>query len=156
MPQIMNSKDKRNPNYSGGNSGEEEDSWMNSYYTCLVCMQTAESPRVSFCGHHFCSQCIYNWIRSQKYQAKCPYCQSLIGENTLITIRHAKTKNVLSCKSFVEHRRQMRMSKDCLTENIFCRRPACSHVAISNIRRTLCQGSSLCRPRCFNSGHVIP
>uniref|UniRef100_A1A749 RING-type E3 ubiquitin transferase n=1 Tax=Drosophila melanogaster TaxID=7227 RepID=A1A749_DROME len=86
MPQIMNSKDKRNPNYSGGNSGEEEDSWMNSYYTCLVCMQTAESPRVSFCGHHFCSQCIYNWIRSQKYQAKCPYCQSLIGENTLITI----------------------------------------------------------------------
>ncbi|XP_016034897.2 uncharacterized protein LOC27207363, partial [Drosophila simulans] len=113
---IMNSEDKQNPNYSG----EEEDSWTNSYYVCLVCMQTAESPRVSFCGHHFCAKCIYNWIRRQKYQAKCPYCQSLIGDNTLITIRHAKTKeNVVSCKSFGELRRKMRMSNDCLSENIF-------------------------------------
>ncbi|KQS39151.1 LOW QUALITY PROTEIN: uncharacterized protein Dere_GG26436 [Drosophila erecta] len=88
MPQVSNSEDTRSPMNFGGDSGDGEEPWDDrcTYYVCMVCMQTAESPRVSFCGHHFCAKCIRNWIETQEYRAKCPYCQSLIGENTLITI----------------------------------------------------------------------
>ncbi|XP_015010462.2 E3 ubiquitin-protein ligase RNF125 [Drosophila erecta] len=121
MPQVSNSEDTRSPMNFGGDSGDGEEPWDDrcTYYVCMVCMQTAESPRVSFCGHHFCAKCIRNWIETQEYRAKCPYCQSLIGENTLITIRHAKTlRNSGSCRSFGEHRRRMRMSSDCISELI--------------------------------------
>ncbi|XP_039490577.1 E3 ubiquitin-protein ligase RNF125 [Drosophila santomea] len=127
MPQISSSEDKRNPksfNEGGGDSGDGEEPWMDkyTYYVCLVCMQTAESPRVSFCGHHFCAKCICNWIKTREYQAKCPYCQSLIGENTLITIRHTHQANTMesssSCRSLGEQRRLMGMRSDYISELI--------------------------------------
>ncbi|XP_043651508.1 helicase-like transcription factor CHR27 [Drosophila teissieri] len=123
MPQIFNSDDKRKPKSSNGGGGDGEEPWMDkyTYYVCMVCMQTAESPRVSFCGHHFCAKCICNWIKTQEYRAKCPYCQSLIGENTLITIRNTHHTNTVesssSCRSLGEHR-LMRMRSDYISEQI--------------------------------------
>ncbi|XP_016969811.1 uncharacterized protein LOC108037693 [Drosophila rhopaloa] len=90
---------------------------QHSFYTCLVCMRTARSPRVGFCGHHFCGKCIRNWIRTQGSRAKCPYCQSRIGENTLITIRQTKiTEPTKCCKSIEDHRRRLLMSSEYVRE----------------------------------------
>lgn len=59
-----------------------------TYYMCMVCMGTARKPRVTFCGHLFCQSCIQMWMESQVNVAdpKCPYCQSRIGDTTLITV----------------------------------------------------------------------
>lgn len=59
-----------------------------SYYMCLICMGTARKPHVSFCGHVFCKSCICKWMRKKMNvgKPKCPYCQSRIGNSTIITL----------------------------------------------------------------------
>lgn len=66
-----------------------------SYYMCMVCMGTARMPRVSFCGHVFCHSCIQMWMELQVNlgDPKCPYCQSRIGDTTIITVN--QTNGVL-------------------------------------------------------------
>ncbi|XP_044250232.1 E3 ubiquitin-protein ligase RNF125 [Drosophila takahashii] len=88
-----------------------------NYFTCLICMRIARTPRVSFCGHHFCAWCIRNWMKTKGAKAKCPYCLSRIGENTLITVRHSKSlERSVSCRTIDEHRRRMLMSGDYIRE----------------------------------------
>ncbi|XP_017039966.1 RING finger protein 151 [Drosophila ficusphila] len=109
--------DKSNQKDDSSEESGDEDKDQSNYFTCLVCMLTARTPRVSFCGHLFCAKCIRNWIRTKGSRAKCPYCQSRIGENTLITIsqsRNQERKN--SCKSLEDHRRRMLKSSDCVRE----------------------------------------
>ncbi|XP_030080773.1 E3 ubiquitin-protein ligase RNF170 [Drosophila hydei] len=88
---------------------EEDDSFDNRYYTCLVCMRTARLPRVTFCGHVFCTDCIGKWITWQGSFAKCPYCQSRVGSNTLITVSYGRNGHhaygrFTRCKSIAQHR----------------------------------------------------
>ncbi|XP_037710362.1 uncharacterized protein LOC119547535 [Drosophila subpulchrella] len=119
MAQVNRAEDKSNQKDSSGDSddGERSAKDHNSYFTCLVCMRTAHIPRVSFCGHHFCAKCIRDWMNTQGARAKCPYCQSRVGENTLITVRHSKTLDrSLSCRSIHEHRRRMVMSSEYVRE----------------------------------------
>ncbi|KRF78777.1 uncharacterized protein [Drosophila virilis] len=94
---------------SSSDTDEEEESFDNRYYTCLVCMRTARLPRVTFCGHVFCTDCIGKWITWQGSFAKCPYCQSRVGSNTLITVNHARNGihtigRYTRCKSIAQHR----------------------------------------------------
>ncbi|XP_052836886.1 LOW QUALITY PROTEIN: uncharacterized protein LOC128252828 [Drosophila gunungcola] len=98
------------------NQMEEFPEDQHSYYSCLVCMRTARSPRVGFCGHHFCGMCIRNWMLTQGSRAKCPYCQARIGENTLITIRRSNSPDGRTCKSIDDHRRRLNMSSGYVRE----------------------------------------
>ncbi|XP_016949727.1 LON peptidase N-terminal domain and RING finger protein 2 [Drosophila biarmipes] len=119
MAQVDPEADKANQRDSSADSddGEKSERDQHNYFTCLVCMRTAHIPRVSFCGHHFCAKCIRNWMKTQGARAKCPYCQSRIGENTLITVRHTKTlERSLSCRTIEQHRRRMLMSSDYVRE----------------------------------------
>jgi len=110
MAQVNRAEDKSTQKDSSGNSDDDERSAkdQHSYFTCLVCMRTAHIPRVSFCGHHFCAKCIRDWMKTQRSRAKCPYCQSRVGENTLITVRHSRSlERSLSCRTIQEQRRRM-------------------------------------------------
>ncbi|XP_017110501.1 uncharacterized protein LOC108134624 [Drosophila elegans] len=98
------------------NQKEEFPEDQHNYYSCLVCMRTARSPRVGFCGHHFCGMCIRNWMLTQGSRAKCPYCQARIGENTLITIRRSISPGGKTCMSIDDHRRRQHTSKEYVRE----------------------------------------
>ncbi|KAM8705179.1 hypothetical protein ACLKA7_009608 [Drosophila subpalustris] len=63
-----------------------------------------QDPVVALCGHMFCALCIGKWMRSQGAGVKCPYCQSIIGDNTLITINATDVPGNSNCQSIAEHR----------------------------------------------------
>ncbi|XP_022211512.2 E3 ubiquitin-protein ligase CBL-B [Drosophila obscura] len=100
-----------NRGYSSDDSDGDEST--HGYYTCVVCMCTAVCPRVSFCGHLFCSRCIEAWMQAQGPIVKCPYCKSRIAEKTLITVqpfsnyRQRGAAPYRRCKSLQEHRQKM-------------------------------------------------
>ncbi|XP_034485286.1 E3 ubiquitin-protein ligase ORTHRUS-LIKE 1 [Drosophila innubila] len=101
MESDIESEQEQEELEDAGDSAESE----SNFYTCLVCMNTAQDPVVAFCGHMFCAQCIHKWMRSQLGSyAKCPYCQSIIGDNTLISVNTTAMSGYSGCQSIAEHR----------------------------------------------------
>ncbi|XP_017020273.1 E3 ubiquitin-protein ligase RNF185 [Drosophila kikkawai] len=90
MAQVIEEAEDLGSSSGSDDSGDESAAnevpvASNSYFMCLVCMNTGRSPQVSYCGHHFCDECIRTWIQTRK---RCPYCQAFVGKNTLIPINN--------------------------------------------------------------------
>ena len=49
---------------------------MEEKYQCHICMDVAQKPIVTPCGHLFCWHCIYHWLRSNQEYLTCPLCKS--------------------------------------------------------------------------------
>lgn len=90
----MSASDSNDEDESESDTGSENGPQF-GYYMCMICMGTARNPRVSFCGHVFCNSCICKWMNRKmiKGKPKCPYCQSRIGDRTIITLN--QTDSVL-------------------------------------------------------------
>jgi len=48
---------------------------------CIICFELIEKKVVLNCNHHYCEDCIYQWVTIGKYQ--CPICRYTITELTL-------------------------------------------------------------------------
>eukprot|EP00347_Sterkiella_histriomuscorum_P002454 403368086 len=57
-----------------------------SKFECNICLDLANEPVVSTCGHLYCWECIYQWINQPKETLLCPVCKSGISKETLIPI----------------------------------------------------------------------
>ncbi|XP_034137513.1 E3 ubiquitin-protein ligase TRIM21 [Drosophila guanche] len=107
MPQVA---DQRGGNGGTGSSGSGDgDDSTDGYYTCSMCMGTAVRPRVSFCGHLFCSECIEAWMKARGPFVRCPFCTSHIADKTLITVQASSSRSTPDrrCKSLQEHRQEL-------------------------------------------------
>lgn len=51
---------------------------------CNICLDTASSPVVTFCGHLFCWPCLYRWLRSG--HSVCPVCKAGVSRETVIPL----------------------------------------------------------------------
>jgi len=72
-----------NSNSSSSNNNNNDDS---STFECNICLETAEHPVITMCGHLFCWPCIYKWMQLHLDSPQCPVCKSGIATEKLIPL----------------------------------------------------------------------
>lgn len=73
---------------------EEEErtisSGENGCFDCNICLESANDPVVTLCGHLYCWPCIYKWLNVQNSsvepdkQPTCPVCKAVISHTSLV------------------------------------------------------------------------
>ncbi|XP_065496614.1 helicase-like transcription factor isoform X2 [Caloenas nicobarica] len=51
---------------------------------CAVCLESLTRPVITLCAHVFCKQCIFEVIRSEQPNAKCPLCRNELRAGDLV------------------------------------------------------------------------
>jgi Zinc finger, C3HC4 type (RING finger) len=71
-------EEQKQPASKAEKEEEETDSGPGGF-DCRICLDTAEEPVVSRCGHLFCWPCIWQWLDSPRSNSSlCPVCKSAI------------------------------------------------------------------------------
>uniref|UniRef100_A0A251USJ2 E3 ubiquitin-protein ligase RMA n=1 Tax=Helianthus annuus TaxID=4232 RepID=A0A251USJ2_HELAN len=65
---------------NGSNNGD------GGNFDCSICLDLAQDPIVTLCGHLFCWPCIYQWINYHSHSNECPLCKAFIQEEQLIPL----------------------------------------------------------------------
>ncbi|XP_031482801.1 E3 ubiquitin-protein ligase RMA1-like [Nymphaea colorata] len=55
-------------------------------FDCNICLEFAQEPVVTLCGHLYCWPCIYKWLHLQPSAQPCPVCKSAISTSALIPL----------------------------------------------------------------------
>ncbi|KAL4568634.1 hypothetical protein LXL04_024249 [Taraxacum kok-saghyz] len=55
-------------------------------FECNICLELAEDPIVTLCGHLFCWPCLYKWLHIHSRSQECPVCKALIQEDKLVPL----------------------------------------------------------------------
>ena len=77
------------------------DSIVDNRFDCNICLDTVDEPVTTLCGHIFCWECFYKWLRSTKAvvesntKGTCPVCKSSCSIETLVPI-YARSENTVS------------------------------------------------------------
>ncbi|PON32230.1 Cdk-activating kinase assembly factor [Parasponia andersonii] len=63
----------------------------NGCFECNICLDSANEPVVTLCGHLYCWPCIYKWLQVQNDsdeldQQNCPVCKANISHASLIPL----------------------------------------------------------------------
>lgn len=85
---------------------EAEDS--NGCFDCNICLDFANEPVVTLCGHLYCWPCIYKWLHVQSDDSlgsdehpQCPVCKENISHTTMVPLYgrggHAPPSGKSSC-----------------------------------------------------------
>mmetsp|Transcript_3287 Transcript_3287/g.13024 ORF Transcript_3287/g.13024 Transcript_3287/m.13024 type:complete len:222 (+) Transcript_3287:200-865(+) len=73
----------------------------NSYFECNICLELAQEPIVTQCGHLYCWSCIYKWLQVFPEAQQCPVCKAAVSENLVIPLygrgscEHPRSKQML-------------------------------------------------------------
>ncbi|KAI5662585.1 hypothetical protein M9H77_21908 [Catharanthus roseus] len=65
---------------------------LNGCFDCNICLDSAQDPVVTLCGHLYCWPCIYKWLEVQSSspdsdeQTKCPVCKAYISNSSLVPL----------------------------------------------------------------------
>ncbi|KAJ6836170.1 uncharacterized protein M6B38_326735 [Iris pallida] len=79
---------------------EEEDEGEKSKkvanFECNVCLDLANEPVVTSCGHLFCWPCLYRWLHVHSEHKECPVCKGEVTESNVTPIygRGGESKEV--------------------------------------------------------------
>ncbi|XP_011625435.1 E3 ubiquitin-protein ligase RMA2 [Amborella trichopoda] len=57
-----------------------------SSFDCNICLDFAQDPVVTLCGHLFCWPCIYKWLELHSNSQDCPVCKSALSQSNLIPL----------------------------------------------------------------------
>ncbi|CDW83337.1 ring finger protein 5 [Stylonychia lemnae] len=83
----QNEEEKKSAPSSGANKDHASaGSAGGAKFECNICLDIANEPVVSTCGHLYCWVCIFQWINQPKETLLCPVCKSGISKETLIPI----------------------------------------------------------------------
>ncbi|KAF8409277.1 hypothetical protein HHK36_005351 [Tetracentron sinense] len=66
----------------------------NGCFDCNICLDSAQDPVVTLCGHLYCWPCIYKWIHFQSaspdlypdQKPQCPICKADVSHCTLVPL----------------------------------------------------------------------
>lgn len=61
-------------------------------FECSICLDLAQEPIVTRCGHLFCWPCIWKWLRMHSKSHECPICKAYIKEGKLVPL-YGRGKN---------------------------------------------------------------
>ncbi|KAI3504800.1 hypothetical protein L1887_26520 [Cichorium endivia] len=67
-------------NNNGSNNGD------GGNFECSICLDLAQDPVVTLCGHLFCWPCIYKWLHMPSRSQECPICKAFIEEGKLVPL----------------------------------------------------------------------
>ncbi|KAL6045754.1 E3 ubiquitin-protein ligase rnf5 [Balamuthia mandrillaris] len=65
-------------------TAQEEEAF--SPFECNVCLDAADEPVVTPCGHLYCWPCIFRWLEIHPDSPSCPVCKSVLSKEQLIPI----------------------------------------------------------------------
>lgn len=71
------------PSCSSGNNTNSNDS---SNFECNICLDLAQDPIVTLCGHLFCWPCLYKWLHLHSRSKECPVCKAVVEEDRLVPL----------------------------------------------------------------------
>lgn len=56
-------------------------------FDCNICLDFAQDPIVTLCGHLFCWSCIYKWINHKSSTPQqCPVCKAALSQATIVPL----------------------------------------------------------------------
>jgi E3 ubiquitin-protein ligase RNF5 len=81
---------------SAPSAGQHDNANNGAQFECNICLDMAEEPVITLCGHLFCWKCIYEWMRPrnptntpadlEQAECPCPVCKSLVNRSRLIPL----------------------------------------------------------------------
>lgn len=88
MPEI-NGKHKVPVEGVAAESSEEEKEEKGNAaanFECNICLDMAQEPVVTSCGHLFCWPCLYQWLHVHSDHKECPVCKGEVTESNITPI----------------------------------------------------------------------
>lgn len=67
-----------------------------SFMDCNICIQLANDPVVTTCGHLFCWPCLHTWLNSDLQPHSCPVCRAYLTRDVNIIPVYQSEKNTSS------------------------------------------------------------
>ncbi|KAK7291163.1 hypothetical protein RIF29_06089 [Crotalaria pallida] len=55
-------------------------------FECNICLELAQDPIITLCGHLFCWPCLYKWLNFHSQSQECPVCKALVLEEKLVPL----------------------------------------------------------------------
>lgn len=55
-------------------------------FDCNICLELAQDPVVTVCGHLFCWPCLYRWLHLHSILQECPVCKAGVEEEKVIPL----------------------------------------------------------------------
>lgn len=55
-------------------------------FDCNICLELAQDPVVTLCGHLFCWPCLYRWLRGHSTCQECPVCKAVVEEDKVVPL----------------------------------------------------------------------
>jgi E3 ubiquitin-protein ligase RNF5 len=55
-------------------------------FDCNICLELAQDPVVTLCGHLFCWPCLYRWLQMHSICQECPVCKASVEEEKVIPL----------------------------------------------------------------------
>eukprot|EP01018_Ginkgo_biloba_P034659 Gb_19856 [translate_table: standard] len=55
-------------------------------FDCNICLELAQDPVVTLCGHLFCWPCLYRWLQMHSISKECPVCKAGVVEEKVIPL----------------------------------------------------------------------
>ncbi|KAJ6848202.1 RING finger protein 5 [Iris pallida] len=83
------SSEPQNPYGSSSSNNNNSDA---GNFECNICLELAQDPIVTLCGHLFCWPCLYQWLHVHAYSPECPVCKAIIEEEKLVPL-YGRGKN---------------------------------------------------------------
>ncbi|KAK9459506.1 uncharacterized protein V1516DRAFT_666044 [Lipomyces oligophaga] len=62
------------------------------HYTCTICVSLMFVPCITECGHCFCYECLWHWL---KRQTTCPTCRGVIQKVPLRSVQTGQTTSMI-------------------------------------------------------------
>ncbi|PWA62731.1 zinc finger, RING/FYVE/PHD-type [Artemisia annua] len=77
------SRPTQSSSFSNNNGSSNSDG---GNFECSICLDLAQDPIVTLCGHLFCWPCIYKWLHMHSHSHECPICKAFIVERKLVPL----------------------------------------------------------------------
>lgn len=84
-------------NSNGSNNGDAGN------FECNICLDIAQDPVVTLCGHLFCWPCLYKWLHMHSRSQECPICKAFIQEEKLVPL-YGRGNSSTDLSSDIPHR----------------------------------------------------
>lgn len=71
---------------AGSAAGERAGGSDSGNFECNICLELAQDPVVTLCGHLFCWPCLYRWLQMHTVSKECPVCKAGVEEGKVIPL----------------------------------------------------------------------
>ncbi|KMZ72138.1 RING finger protein 5 [Zostera marina] len=86
MPSVMGEfSTKKSPQGSNCSSSSTSNEAAGNF-ECNICLDLAQDPIVTLCGHLFCWPCLYKWLGIHSHSPECPVCKAVIQQEKLVPL----------------------------------------------------------------------